>query len=237
MKILSAPTLSSIENCPYLEGESSRQEYFFAKDVKEDELDYLLDSGWRKFGLFFFRPNCPSCNKCISIRVCLNLFKASKSQRRNLRKNSDIKINLGPLIYKKLHYQLFVKHSQVRFSQSASEIESEELFLETHYGKSTSSLLAEYYLNNELVAVGYMDKAESSLSSVYFIYDPDHSSRGLGIFGALKEIELAKELGLRFYHLGYYIKENNFMNYKAQFKLFEILDNKTGKWIKGANEK
>ena len=71
---------------------------------------------------------------------------------------------------------------------------------------------------------------------MYFIFDPDFSSRGLGIFSALKEIQYAESLGLDFYYLGYYIKENSFMNYKAQFKPFEILDYQTGKWIKGESE-
>jgi len=232
MKLLSAPTLSSVENCPYLEGEQSRQQYFFANQVDERELDFLLEAGWRKFGLFYFRPSCPNCNKCISIRTNTFTFKPTKSQRRRLKKNADIKLYIQDLQFKPAHYQLFKKHSKVRFNQKDEEIEPEELFVETHYGLSTQSKLVEYFLDEQLIAVGYMDIGEHSLSSVYFIYDPDFSSRGLGIFGALKEIEYAKSLGLKFYYLGYYIKENNFMNYKAQFQPYEILDHISGKWVK-----
>jgi arginine-tRNA-protein transferase len=236
--MLSNPCLSGLETCPYLEGEQYRQQFFFADNVSPEELDSLLSVGWRKFGLFYFRPNCPNCNECISLRVNINDFKLSKSQKRTLNKNKDIRVVYGPLIYEEGHYELFVKHSKIRFSQKDEEIESKELFMETHYTESTESLLAQYFIDDRLIAVGYLDKGKECLSSVYFIYDPDQSKRSLGIFGALKEIEYAKEEKLKYYHLGYYIKENNFMNYKANFKPYEILDYKTGLWIKVlSNEK
>jgi len=201
-----------------------------AQDLSEEELDEFLSQGFRKFGIYFFRPNCLNCQKCLPLRVKAEAFVPSKSQTKVLKKNKDIMIKYNALAFREDIYQLFCKHSQARFDQSQEKLSTREEFIQTHFTPSAPSLLSEFYLDEKLVAVGFLDISKQAVSSVYFIYDPDHSKRSLGIFGALKEIEFARQTNRPHYYLGYYIEENPSMNYKNQFTPFEIYNWSTGEW-------
>jgi leucyl-tRNA---protein transferase len=218
MKLISPPKISPEEPCPYADGELTRHEFFLAQDLTEEELDSCLERGFRKFGIYYFRPACHNCTQCIPLRVSTEDFTPSTSQKRVLKKNKDIVIKYGPLAFREEIYQLYIKHSQVRFNYTQEKIGPREEFIQTHFTPSAPSLLSEFWLDGNLVGVGFLDISKKSVSSVYFIYDPDLSKRSLGIFGVLKEIEFALETGRPFYYLGYYIESNKSMRYKEQFR-------------------
>jgi arginine-tRNA-protein transferase len=74
-----------------------------------------------------------------------------------------------------------------------------------------------------LLAVGICDMSPLSLSSVYFYFDPSESRRGLGTFGALREIAFTRQHQIPHYYLGYYVSGCGAMEYKAPFRPNEIL--------------
>jgi len=74
-----------------------------------------------------------------------------------------------------------------------------------------------------LLAVGICDVCSRSLSSVYFYFDPDEKRRGLGTYGALYEIELARRTGIPWYYLGYWVQGCGAMEYKSRFRPYELL--------------
>jgi len=228
MKIYSYPTLSDVDNCPYIDGNEAQYLYFFAEDLDEKEWEYFLAQGFRKFGQYFFKPQCPSCNKCQPIRVLAKEFKASKSQRRVLNKNKNTQMSTHSLLFHQDIYDLYVSHSQAKFDTQKYPIPTKEEFIQSHFTRTTPALMTQYKVDNHLVAVGFLDVSHMGLSSVYFIYHPDYSHLSLGTFGALKEIELAQEMDKSFYYLGFFIEENKSMNYKSQFSPYEILGN--GHW-------
>ncbi|MCF8059470.1 MAG: arginyltransferase [Bacteriovoracaceae bacterium] len=230
MKLLSPPRISPEEKCPYIEGQHARHEFFLATEVDSKEFNTCLERGFRKFGIYFFRPNCKTCHKCLPLRVLAQKFEPTKSQKRVLKKNQDISVSYKPLLYREEIYQLFLKHSKIRFAQDEEKTGSREDFIQTHFTPSTVSALSEFYLEEKLVAVGFLDISSEATSSVYFIYDPDYEKRSLGIFGALKEIEYTKESQKEYYYLGYYIEENKSMNYKNQFYPHETYDWKKETW-------
>jgi len=227
MILLQELELSQDIECPYIEGRLSRFQYFFAHDLSVDELEALLSSGWRKFGYYFFRPMCEDCNACIPIRIKVREFAPSKDQQRNLKRNADIEIRIVPLKYRDEIYDIYCEHTRFRFDK---EPDSQEYFLQTFYSQSCPSRQTEFYLDGECVAVGFIDLSEKGLSSVYFIYRKSVEKRGMGIFGMLKEIEYAKNIGLDFYYSGYYIEENRRMNYKGRFYPSETMNWKNGGW-------
>lgn len=231
MKILSPQRISPEESCPYIEKELARHEFFLAQDLNEQELEYFLSRGFRKFGIYFFKPNCQSCKKCLPLRVKTLSFEPTKSQLRVLKKNKDLTVKYNSLVFREEIYQLFLKHSEIRFDQTKDKAGTREEFIQTHFTPSAPALLSEFYLNDKLIAVGFLDISDSGVSSVYFIYDPEYSKRSLGIFGALKEIEFAKETKRPYYYLGYYIEENPSMNYKNQFHPYETYDWSAQKWV------
>lgn len=224
MNILKEVSFEDLTDCPYINGKFSRNEYFVAQNVSKLELESLLSKGWRKFGPYYFRPKCPSCRKCIPIRVNVTDFKLSKSQKRVLNKNKDVSVKINDLDYCPKIYDLYKMHSKKRFD---SDIMTERDFFLTHYTPSTNTFQVEYYLKSEMVGLGFLDFSSESLSSIYFIYNPDYKRRSLGIFSAIKEIELAKQWSLKHYYLGYFVEENHFMSYKAQFKPNSLYD-----WVK-----
>lgn len=226
MKLLRPIELSDESPCPYIDGINCRFRYFFASDLSAEELDVALSSGWRKFGLYYFQPSC-ECSSCVPLRVRAKDFTPSKDQRRIIAKNSDIVTKIAPLEFRDEIYDMYCEHSDVRFQKSS---ESKDIFIQSFFTPSCPSFLSEFYLDDTLVAVGFVDQSTHALSSVYFIYRAAMQSRGMGIFGMCTEIRMAAELGLDFYYSGYYIKQNARMNYKGRFRPHELFDGETGLW-------
>lgn len=234
MKMLVSPRLSEIDNCPYIQGEKEQHEFFFTALLEDVELDYLLNKGWRKFGQFVFRPVCPNCQKCIPLRVDLKKFKLSKNQTKFIKrsKGNGLDIKFSPLIFRRRHFQIYYDHGRHRFRDSidGTIINNEDLFKDTFYRFTGTQVLSEVFLDGKVIAFGILEQSNDGLSSVYFCYDPKFEKLGLGHYGALNEILYAKELGLSYYYLGYWIEENSFMKYKARYAPHELYDWNKGTW-------
>src|SRR5688500_6173084 len=80
------------ENCGYLAGREATLEYRLMTEVSPEELKWLIIRGWRRFGAAYFRPVCAGCLECVSLRVPVNAFAPTKSQRRALRKCEDLRM-------------------------------------------------------------------------------------------------------------------------------------------------
>ncbi len=195
--------------------------------LNPDEFNDFLIKGWRRFGIYFFRPNCEICFDCKPIRIDVKKFKPSNSQKRIIKKNYKTSVVFNKLTYKKMIFNIYEEHSFDRFAQ----ISNLDDFKNTFFINAVSSCQSEYYINDNLVAVGFIDISDEALSSVYFVYKTEYNNLSLGTFGAIKEIEYAKNLNLKYYYLGYYIKDNSRMSYKNKFKPFELYDWKKQKWI------
>lgn len=220
MKILREPVLSEEDRCPYLKDRKWRQEYFVATQLDEVHFQKLLDRRYRRFGAVFFRPCCPDCLKCQPIRVDAGSFKPSRSQRRVIRKNSSTVVKFRALEPRRELYDIYVKHSRVRFEQESSEDE----FIRNFYTPVVPSFQSEYFIDGRLAGFGILDQASTGLSSVYYCFDPDYSEYSLGTFSVLEEIKKCSALGLQYYYLGYYIKESPKMVYKGRFAPYELLE-------------
>lgn len=226
MIILKEPELDEQSVCPYLGDKQKQFEYFFAHKLTEEDIARLLAEGWRKFGVYYFRPACPGCRECIPLRIPADTFIPSKSQRRNIRKNSNIEVRFVEPDFNGKIYEIYRKHSRERFGDESSL----EDFVHTFYTPSCPSIQSEYYMEGELIAAGFLDMGSDCLSSVYFVYDTDYASLGLGTFSVLREIEYVKELGLKYYYLGYYVEGCERMLYKGNFLPRERLDWASGRW-------
>lgn len=227
MKVLLDIQKGPLEPCPYIKGETACNEFFLAENLSKEELETFFSKGWRKFGPTFFRPVCPQCTKCTPLRIDAQNFKPSNSQKRILKKNNDLTIQFNVLEFREEIFQLYKDHSYSRFNQTVNLNE----FLLTHYYPSALGFQSEYYLEDKLIAVGFLDVTSLALNSVYFIYNPIYLKRNLGIYSIIKEIQFAKSQGLDFYYLGYHVKENPSLNYKAQFRPLEYFDWEKKDWF------
>ncbi|MGL1893122.1 MAG: arginyltransferase [Spirochaetaceae bacterium] len=225
------PTNADPVNCPYIDGNKFRQRYTVVKDLTGADFDMFLLNGWRHFGNFFFMPNCDNCNACRPIRTLVSEFKASKSQRRNFNKNNNsVEVAFSDLVYSQEIYNVYKKHSDVKFDQETTEKEFRESFFKD--ALMGSSKLSLYKIENILVGVGFIDISDTGISSIYFCYDTDYRALGLGVFSVIKEIEYAKSIGKSYYYLGYYIEGNKSMEYKNKYTPSEVLDWEKNRWVK-----
>lgn len=207
--------------CPYLEGRQWHS-YMFRADKLEDQIyESLITMGFRRSGRFFYKNNCPGCRECVSIRVMVDRFKQSKSQRRTWSKNQDLTMTWHPVRFDQESFQLYRTYSLQKHNSEASEQNYWDFLINT----AVSTIMMRYYLGVDLVGIGWVDVLPRSLSSVYFAYDMNFSKRRLGVFSVLKEIELAQQLGKRSLHLGFWVRDCRSMNYKEQYKPYELLIN------------
>lgn len=230
MILLKPSELDDLSPCPYLPEKKKQYEYFLAHNLNEQEISYLLSEGWRKFGIYFFRTSCPDCRNCIPLRVPTADFSPSKSQRRNLKKNENIVVKFGQPQFNYRAYEIYEAHSKTRFSQDCDM----ELFIQNFYTPSCPGLQSEYYLDDKLIGVGFLDRGVDCLSSIYFVFDPEYEQMGLGTLSILKEIEHAHTLGLTYYYLGYYVAACDRMSYKDRFRPRQHYDWVTEEWVAGA---
>ena len=219
-------TVSQPMPCPYFPDRASRIEFFYAADLSREEADEHLSRGWRCFGLHYFRPVC-DCLACVSMRVPVQRFTPSKSQRRVLKKNADVEVKVGQLRYSDEILAIYNEHSLTRFGKSP---DSGEEFVSHFYTPSGPSAQSEFRIGGKLAGVGFLNLSEKGISSVYFVYRGGLEERSFGIFSMLAEIEFAKTAGLEFYYPGYWIKEHPRMNYKGSLRPKQLLDRATEQW-------
>jgi leucyl-tRNA---protein transferase len=212
--------------CPYLPGKTFVQRYFFGRDADSEETSSLLAAGWRRFGIFFFRPNCPGCSACLPVRLAAGNLEPTASQRRVWRRNSDVEFAVVPLEYHDEYYELYKDHSLHRFQKQTDP----EDFREGFFEKAVPAFLTEYRIGGKLAALGFCDEGEDSLSSVYFLFANEFAGRSLGIYSVLRECALAAERGKRWYYLGYWVQGNATMAYKGRFEPRQVMDWTTGAW-------
>ena len=212
--------------CSYLPYEIASLEYRILAGVTACSYQELLRRGWRRFGEDFFRPACPRCVKCRSLRVNVDEFMPSRSQRRTLQHNSQIRVVVQSPTVTMEHLRLYNAYHEDMHRrrdwrrQTMTEESYEQTFLAGDNGFAREFL---YLDEDRLVGVGLVDMVADALSSVYFFHDPRLRSKALGVFSILHELQFAKEQGLRYQYLGYWISECQSMSYKAQYRPHEIL--------------
>jgi arginine-tRNA-protein transferase len=69
----------------------------------------------------------------------------------------------------------------------------------------------------DLVAAALTDVLSDGLSMVYSFFEPSEQSRSLGTFMILDHIFRARQLGLPYVYLGYWIEGSRKMDYKGRF--------------------
>ena len=212
--------------CGYLPTERASLAYRVLVDVTAAQHDALLSRGWRRFGCAWFRPVCPACTACRSLRIPLATFMPSRSQRRTLRGNATIEVIVQPPTITRAHLQLYnAYHADMHQRRGwpwhpTDPVTYFQTYLSGDWAFAREFL---YYERNRLVGVGLADVTPASLSSVYFFHDPAWRPRAPGVFSILQQLAYAQRHGLQYHYLGYWIAACPSMAYKAQYRPHEIL--------------
>ena len=218
--------------CGYFTGKISTSVVFYSSlRMPPDLLDFILSAGYRRCGDVYYRNICHQCNACTSYRIKINEFIPNRSQRRNIIKNSDLRISfqqLNPTENKKLIYRNYYRerHSDDCFlgdredDSRIDEIMNSQMF--SDYGNSAECEITE---GDRIVSFSTIDLGEKSMSAVYTAYDPFFIKRAPGIFAVLSMIDKCREIGFDYLYLGFYIENHDKMHYKSSFRYSEILEN------------
>lgn len=216
-------TVCPEQPCPYMPGRVEQLRAFAADSFPPQLYHAFMDAGFRRSGRYFYQPVCQQCRACRPIRVLVDHFTPGKSQRRYRRRNADL-ISFAdkpqPSIEK---HQLYRRYVSARHQGPMvnDDRESFEQFL--YHSPVDTFEITHRDGAGRLLVVGICDVCPQSLSSVYFFFDPDFADRRLGTFGAIYEIELAHEIGIPHYYMGFWIRGCRQMEYKASFRPCEVL--------------
>jgi arginine-tRNA-protein transferase len=213
--------------CSYLPWETASLEYRILHGISDQQYEELLRRGWRRFGTHFFRPACTNCSQCRSLRVQVQSFTPSKSQRRCEKRNAGIRVEIGRPQVTRTHLDLYNAYHAAMYAVKGWReriidlSEYRQSFLD---GNWSFAYEMRYYRDRELVGVGLVDVVPTGMSSVYFYHSPDWRSESPGTYSLVREISHAHDNNKKYVYLGYWISENRSMDYKASFRPHEILD-------------
>ena len=201
-------------------------EEFYADQLLPEQMDSLWANGWRHFGTHFFRYNVglliDDVRFVLPLRIRLENFTFSKSQRRVLRLNEDLDVTIRPITIDEQSKNLFDRH-KTRFNHGVPE--SIYNFISTEPDVSPCEAKEiRVSQNDQLLAVSYFDVGCNSTSGIYAMFEPTITDRSLGIFTMLKEIEYSIETNREFYYQGYAYQGSSFYDYKKRFRGTEAFD-------------
>jgi arginine-tRNA-protein transferase len=217
--------ISSAKQCPYLAGVQSSILYYVG-GVSRSDYAGMLERGYRRFGRLFFRPVCETCNECKSLRIKTSEFNWTRSFRRVVKINANIKTVIRRPVISDKHLAIFERFHQNRTEIRGWEYEpgNAQTYYEAFvdYAKDFGYEFA-YYLKDHLIGIALTDMLPDAYSAVYCYYDPDFSGRSIGTFSILKQVLTAASRNIPYLYLGYFVAMNASLNYKIRFKPYEIL--------------
>lgn len=215
------PLPSRSHPCPYLAGRLAREEAWLVAALPAQVYHELMDRNFRRVGHVVYRPRCVDCGACLQLRVPVDQFRPSRSQRRAQARNQDVILQVGRPRCSAEKVDLYGRYLAAKHPDAGGDSGSVREFL---YRSCVGSREIEYRdAAGRLLAVSIVDETPESLSSVYHFYDPRESRRSLGVFSVLAEIGLCRSRGIPWYYLGYWIEGARTMDYKARFRPHELL--------------
>jgi arginine-tRNA-protein transferase len=212
--------------CGYRTGETWQFEHELVATLALAEYMDRLRQGWRHFGHLLFRPKCPACTACRSLRIDVRGFRPNRSQRRNRAMNEPtVQLTVGrPSVSRdKLGlYDRFHAHQTAAKGWPDHEPKDPADFRASFVQNPFPVEEWQYDLDGALVGLGYVDRLSEGLSLIYFVYEPAVRHRGLGTWNVLCAVERASELGLPHVYLGYHVADAPSLAYKANFVPNEV---------------
>lgn len=210
--------------CSYLPDETARSQVATPTHLITTEVyGELVRSGFRRSGVFTYRPHCDACHKCIPVRLPVERFNPSRSQKRCWRKHHTLAARELPLGFHPAHYDLYQRYQNARHAGGGMDQDSHEQYAHFLLQSRVDTRLVEFREDGELVMVSIIDVLPDGLSSVYTFFEPDVPGCAYGSYNILWQIAQCRALGLPYLYLGYWIADSSKMAYKARFRPIEGL--------------
>lgn len=215
--------LSTEHPCGYLPARSARS-LFVDPEYRVNPARYqsLLEQGFRRGGNHVYRPRCESCRACVPARIPVADFESSRAQRRCLKRNADLDLQIRTDITDR-QFDLYQRYLRARHDDGGMNPEDKtgfHNFLNCGWGATEFWELSQ---GPRLMACAVVDRVPHGLSAVYTFFDPDEHARGLGTFAVLSQIDVARRQALQYVYLGYWVPGSRKMDYKRNFRPLEVL--------------
>lgn len=190
--------------------------------VSAETYSRMVQNGFRRSGLYTYRPYCDHCEECVPVRIEVDPFAPTRSQKRAATRLGRLRVEIQPLRFEPDHYALYLAYQKSRHAGGGMDQDDKNQYRQFMLQSNVDSQFVVFTEDDpisgqsHLKMISLMDVIEDGLSAVYTFFDPSDKS-GLGTCSIMWMIAHAKQLGLPYVYLGYWIEQSVKMNYKANF--------------------
>lgn len=209
--------------CSYLDDQEARSQVAApVQFISTEVYSFLIQRGFRRSGIFTYRPYCDQCQACLPTRVVADLFQPNRSQQRAWKQHQHLIATECSLAFKEEHFALYQQYQSARHTGGGMDQDTSEQYTEFLLRSQIDTALIEFREpDGELKMVSIIDYVKDGLSSVYTFFDPKpHQS--LGTYNILWQISQAKKQHLPHVYLGYWIAQSPKMRYKQAYQPLEV---------------